>query len=79
MGKKCNSVLCKLLIKIKQFCSMSYRNVPKFSERQAWANSADPDRTAPLGGLSGSTLFAILSASLGYINLRKSHLVQHLG
>ena len=24
-----------------------YRNVPKFSERQVWANSADPDQTAP--------------------------------
>ena len=24
-----------------------YRNDPKFSDRQAWANSADPDQTAP--------------------------------
>ena len=24
-----------------------YCNVPKFSDRQAWANSADPDQTAP--------------------------------
>ena len=24
-----------------------YRNVPKFSDRQVWANSADPDQTAP--------------------------------
>ena len=24
------------------------RNVPKFSDRQIWANSADPDQTAPL-------------------------------
>ena len=23
-----------------------YRNVPKFSDRQVWANSADPDQTA---------------------------------
>ena len=23
-----------------------YRNVPKFSDRYAWANSADPDQTA---------------------------------
>ena len=26
-----------------------YRNDPKFSDRQAWANSADPDQTAPRG------------------------------
>ena len=26
---------------------ISYRNVPKFSDRQVWANSADPDKTAP--------------------------------
>ena len=25
-----------------------YRNDPKFSDRYAWANSADPDETAPL-------------------------------
>ena len=24
-----------------------YRNDPKFSDRQAWADSADPDQTAP--------------------------------
>ena len=24
-----------------------YRNDPKFSDRQVWANSADPDQTAP--------------------------------
>ena len=30
------------------FMSMtSYRNDPKFSDRYAWANSADPDQTAP--------------------------------
>ena len=33
-----------------------YRNDPKFSDRYAWANSADPDQTAPRGQ---STLFAI--------------------
>ena len=37
-----------------------YRNDPKFSDSYAWANSAD---------LSGSTLFAILSASFGLITL----------
>ena len=29
-----------------------YRNDPKFSERQFWANSADPVQTAPRGGVS---------------------------
>ena len=29
---------------------MQYRNDPKFSDRQAWANSTDPDQTAPRGG-----------------------------
>ena len=38
-----------------------YHNGPKFSDRQVWANSIDPDQTAPRGAvLSGSTLFAIL-------------------
>ena len=32
---------------------------PKFTDRQVWANNVDPDQTAPL---SGSALFAILSA-----------------
>ena len=41
-------------------------NDPKFSDRYASANSADPDQTAPL---SGSTLFAILSASFRLITL----------
>ena len=57
-----------------------YRNFPKFSDRQIWANSADPDQTAPTGAvLSGSTLFAIPSASFGCITLRKSRLVKLLG
>ena len=43
-----------------------YRIDPKFSDRYAWANSADPDQTAPRGAVwSGSTLFAIPSASFG--------------
>ena len=27
------------------------RNDPKFSDRYAWANSADPDQTAPRGAV----------------------------
>ena len=38
-------------------------NDPKFLDRYAWANSADPDQTAPRGAVwSGSTLVAIPSA-----------------
>ena len=29
----------------------AYRNGPKFSDRYAWANSADPDQTAPRGAV----------------------------
>ena len=50
--------------------SANYRNDPKFWDRYAWANSADPDQTAPRGAVwSGSTLFAIPSASFGLITL----------
>ena len=28
---------------------LKYRNDPKFSDKYAWANSADPDQTAPRG------------------------------
>ena len=60
--------------------NVTYRNFPKFSDRQVWANSADPDQTAPREAVwSGSTLFAIPSASFGRITLRKCHLVQLLG
>ena len=30
---------------------IDYRNDPKFSDRQFWANSADPDQTAPRGAV----------------------------
>ena len=47
-----------------------YRDFPKFSDRQVWANSADPDQTAPKGAVwSGSKLFAIPSVSFGLITL----------
>ena len=32
--------------KILIFTKRYYRNDPKFSDRYAWANSADPDQTA---------------------------------
>ena len=31
-----------------RYNTIGYRNDPKFSDRQAWANSADPDQTAPV-------------------------------
>ena len=44
---------------VLKFMENDYCNDPKFSDRYAWANSADPDQTAPRGAvLSGSTLFA---------------------
>ena len=54
-----------------------YRKDPKFLDQQIWANTVDPDHTAPVW--SGSTLFAILSASFDQITLRYSHLVRILG
>ena len=30
---------------------LTYRNDPKFSDRYAWANSADPAQTAPRGAV----------------------------
>ena len=30
---------------------LEYRNDPKFSDRKVWANSADPDQTAPRGAV----------------------------
>ena len=41
-----------------------YRNDPKFSDRQVWANSADPDQTA-----DQHLDFAIPSASFEHITL----------
>ena len=45
---------------------LRYRDDSKFSDRKVWLNSADPDQTAR----SGSTLFAISSASFGRVILR---------
>ena len=62
-----------------QYCILIwiYRNDPKFSDRQIWANSADPDQTT--GAVwSGATLFAIPSESFGLITLWQSHIVQIL-
>ena len=40
----------------------SQKKCAKHSDKKGWANSVDPDQTAPLEVVwSGSTLFAILS------------------
>ena len=43
----------------------------KFSDRQIWANSADPDQTA-CAVWSGSTLFAVFSASCSNFRVIKA-------
>ena len=69
------AIWCHLFGKSFEHVYRPYRNDPKFSDRYAWANSADPDQTAPDQGLH----FAIPSASFGLITLWYSHIVQILG
>ena len=68
---------------LEYICPKVYRNVPKSLDRQIWANSVDQDQTAPLTQIrlllrvhtvcySGSTLFAIPSASFGHITVKPS-------
>ena len=45
------SILYNLSEPMLLFKNISYRNFPKFSDRQVWANSADPDQTAPRGAV----------------------------
>ena len=40
-----------ILIELLLPGNQKYLNFPKFSDRQVWANSADPDQTAPKGSL----------------------------
>ena len=71
--------LSKISMKVEKCGKNDYRNDPKFPDRYAWANSADPDQTAPGGAVwSGSTLFAIPSALFWLITLWQSHIVQIL-
>ena len=42
-----SSVMC-LWVQKASLWHCLYRNDPKFSDKQVWANSADPDQTAPL-------------------------------
>ena len=47
------------------FFMFSQKKKKKHSDTEGWANSVDPDQTAPKGAVwSGSTLFAILSVLL---------------
>ena len=45
------SCMVLLIISYNSTVIHNYRNVPKFSDRQVWANSADPDQTAPRGAV----------------------------
>ena len=40
-----------LCAKVNLDLCIKYRNDPKFSDRQVWATSADPDQTAPRGAV----------------------------
>ena len=66
---------CCFFISIKWSGSWKYRNDLKFSDRYAWANSADPDRPRcrwngkQYRPWSGSILFAIPSASFRLITV----------
>ena len=71
-------VLILTMVRYPSFFLKKYGNDPKFSDRYAWANSADPDQTVPRGVWSGCTLFAIPSASFGLTTVWYSHIVQIL-
>ena len=43
-------LLDKTFIKFTH-CQKRNRNDPKFSDKHVWANSADPDQTAPSGAV----------------------------
>ena len=43
-----------------EFPFFDYPNDPKFSDRYVWANSADPDQTAPLEEQSDQGLHCLL-------------------
>ena len=59
--------MCKQAVNLGQLSKPIfevYRNNLKYWDRQVWANSADPDQTAPQGAVwSVSTLFVILYES----------------
>ena len=41
----------EILYVVREAQKELYRNDPKFSDRYAWANSVDPDQTAPRGAV----------------------------
>ena len=55
-------------------CPKTYRNFPKFSDRQVWANSADPDQEQSDQGVH-CLPFCI---AFRLITLWQSHIVQIL-
>ena len=67
--QKCHYLISIMRNSVSKYFNLSYRNDPKFSDRYARADSADPDQ---------ATLFAIPSASFGLVTLWQSHIVQIL-
>ena len=53
--------------------------VPKFLDRQVWADSVDPDQTAEGAVCSGSALFVIPTAWYGLIIIWQNCTVEILG
>ena len=53
MDRQCHMILIvlKIVIKVLLYNLLLYCNDPKFSDRQAWAISADPDQTVPRGAV----------------------------
>ena len=74
-------VACLMEEALISLISGTYHNDPKFSDRQVWANSADPDQTegAVWSGFSlkdqsdQGLQFAILSVSFGHMTYGKTH------
>ena len=46
-----NFILVCSFVESEIFYEQKYHNDPKFLDRQVWANSADPDQTAPRGAV----------------------------
>ena len=49
MRKLIAAKICQFAVLFRLFLSSLYRSVPKFLDRQVWANSVDPEQTAPRG------------------------------
>ena len=66
-------------LSLKSSSRTQYIVMNLFLNRQVWANSVDQDQSSLIREFSGSTLFAIPSASFGCIILWQSHLLHFKG